>query len=309
MYALSFVDLRQLYRYAYPLYILAAGLVVAVALFGYTAMGATRWLKFGGFGMQPAEPFKLAVILFLARYFQDMQPGEISKVRTILYPFTCVLMPTALIIKQPDLGTGILVLGVMTIMLFVAGVQLWKFISAGFFVCALSPIIWSNLRDYQKKRILVFLYPDSDRLNSGYNILQSKIAIGSGGLWGKGLGQGSQSQLSFLPEHETDFIFACLAEDMGFIGVLALFLVYILIILIGLGISINARSTFGKLVAAGIMGMFFIHIFVNIGMVTGILPAVGIPLPLVSYGGTMVLSMMTGFGLLLSVNRFHGAKI
>ena len=207
-----------------------------------------------------------------------------------------------MIIKQPDLGTGMIILIIASFIFFAAGVGIKKFLIVFAGLCAFMPILWAFLREYQKKRILVFLNPELDPLGSGYNIVQSKISIGSGGLFGKGIGSGTQSQLHFLPEHQTDFIFASLSEDFGFLGGIILLTLYSLIIYVSIGIAINSKSVFGKLLAIGVISMFFSHIFINIGMVMGLVPVVGVPLPLISYGGTMMGSMLGGFALVMNVH-------
>lgn len=309
MLFIAFIDLRIIYKYSYIFYLAVFLMLIGVELFGHTAMGAKRWLGIAGFRLQPSEPAKIAVVLFLARYFHNLKADQLPKIIYLIPAIIAILLPAGLIIKQPDLGTGIVVLGVAGIMFFAAGVRKWMFGAVFAIFLAALPLIWHNLHDYQKKRVEVFINPDQDPLGSGYNIIQSKIAIGSGGFFGKGLGEGSQSHLSFLPEHQTDFIFACLSEDLGFMGGAILIILYSLMIYLCLSIAINAKNLFGKMLVTGITSIFFIHICVNIGMVTGLLPVVGIPLPLISYGGTMMASILIGFGLIINVYVHQYSKI
>ncbi len=309
MLIIAYSDIRIIYKYSYIFYAITLLLLVAVELFGHTAMGATRWLRIGGIKIQPSEPAKIAVILFLSRYFHNITSDQIKRIIYLIPPILAVLIPAALIIKQPDLGTGIVVLMISGILFFISGVRVWKFVAVFAIIAALSPVIWHKLHDYQKKRVEVFLNPDKDPLGSGYNIIQSKIAIGSGGFFGKGLGQGTQSHLSFLPEHQTDFIFACLSEDLGFVGAAFLIILYAMIIYLCLSISINCKSLFGKFLAVGIISIFFSHALINIAMVSGIMPVVGIPLPLISYGGTMMGSILIGFGVIMNIHMNQQIKL
>lgn len=302
------IDPQIIHRYAYVIYIVVVISLIMVELFGYTAMGATRWIQLGPVRLQPSEVMKIAIVLMLARYYSDNTSKNINKLVYLLPPILAVLFPAALIIKQPDLGTGVMTLLVAATIFFLVGVSIYKFALVGLAGISVLPVIWTHLHDYQKKRILIFLNPEQDKLGAGYNIIQSKIAIGSGGLWGKGIGHGTQSHLDFLPEHQTDFIFATLAEEIGFAGCAALLLVYVLIIVRCSAIAIESRSIFGKLLVLGITSIFFWHVFINIAMVTGMVPVVGVPLPLISYGGTMMGSVIIGFGLIINIyvnkNRF-----
>ena len=293
---IAFLDIRTIYKAAWILYIVILLMLIGVEILGYTAKGGTRWIDLGSIRMQPSEPAKLAVVIMLARYFHGIAEQKVDKMRYLILPIVATLLPAMLIIKQPDL------LIIAAFMFFAAGVSIKKFLIVFVGLCASTPILWTFLREYQKKRISVFLNPELDPFNSGYNIVQSKISIGSGGLFGKGLGAGTQSQLEFLPEHQTDFIFASLSEDFGFVGGMILLMLYSMIIYVSIGIAINSKSVFGKLLAIGVVSMFFSHIFVNIGMVMGLVPVVGVPLPLISYGGTMMGSMLGGFALVMNVH-------
>jgi rod shape determining protein RodA len=243
---------------------------------------------------------KISLVLALARYFHGRTYDEIGQIRFLLMPLLAITAPVILVLRQPDLGTALmLVMGGATIF-FLAGVRLWKFGIVGVLSLASVPIAWQFLRDYQKKRVLTFLDPESDPLGAGYHILQSKIALGSGGTWGKGFLQGSQSHLNFLPEKQTDFIFTMLAEELGMIGGLALIGLYMLVIAYGFIITLRCRNRFGRLNACGMTTSLFLYVFINIAMVMGLLPVVGVPLPLISYGGTVMLTVMIGLGFVIN---------
>jgi rod shape determining protein RodA len=288
-------------KWAVPVFILGLLLLAAVLLFGHVGKGAQRWLDLGFMKFQPSEIMKLIVPIMIAWYIsQHDLPVKISK---IIIAFILVLIPTLLIAEQPDLGTSLLIASSGIFVIFLAGAS-WKLIGvcAGL-ASAFAPILWIFLmRPYQKQRVLTFLNPEENPLGSGYQIIQSKIAIGSGGMDGKGWLQGTQSQLEFLPERHTDFIFAVFSEEFGFIGVTALLSVYLLIVMRGLWIAVNAEHAFTKLLAGSITLTFFVYVFVNIGMVSGLLPVVGVPLPLVSYGGTSMVTLLAGFGILMAIS-------
>lgn len=300
MIAIAIVDVRFWLRHAYTIYILSLLMLIVVEVAGHTAMGATRWLRIGPVNLQPSEFMKLALVLALARYFHTINLEDVGRVSYLLLPLLMVLVPVLLILKQPNLGTALITTMISGAIFFASGVRLWKFglVIAG--AVSSIPIAWKFMHDYQKKRVMTFLNPESDPLGDGYNIIQSKIAIGSGGLTGKGFLNGSQSQLEFLPEHQTDFIFTTFAEEFGFIGGLSMLAMFALIITMGLLIAIRCHNHFGRLVATGITTMFFVHVFINVGMNMGMLPVVGTPLPLLSYGGTILITIMIGFGFLLN---------
>ena len=293
-------DLKLIFKLAYLFYFAILILLFGVELFGSISMGAKRWIDFGFMRLQPSELTKLAIILMLARYFHQLKSDTSLQCKEIVLPIIAIILPAFLIIKQPDLGTGIITIIIAITIFFGAGLQMWYFITAGAMTIICIPIIWNIMHDYQKNRVLVFLNPEREPLGAGYNIIQSKIAIGSGGLFGKGFTQGTQSHLKFLPEHQTDFIFATLSEEFGFIGGLVLILLYSLTIFISLMIAFNCKTIFSKLVVIGVTASLFSHVFVNIAMVMGILPVVGVPLPFVSFGGTMMGSMLIGFGLVMN---------
>jgi rod shape determining protein RodA len=301
MIAVALIDFRFWLRQAYPLYGLAFLLLIYVEVAGHVGMGAQRWINIGFLQLQPSELMKISLVLALARYFHGLSYEDIGKPINVLIPTAMVLIPAGLVLMQPDLGTaGMLILG-GALIFFAAGVRIWKFalvLAAGL---SAIPIAWNFLRDYQKDRILTFLNPETDPLGAGYHILQSKIAFGSGGLFGKGFLQGSQSHLNFLPERQTDFIFTMLAEEFGLVGGLVLLGLYAILIGYGLAIGLRSRNQFGRLVAVGLAGNLFLYVFINMAMVMGLIPVVGVPLPLISYGGTAMLTVLVGFGLIMSV--------
>ncbi|MCW5750635.1 MAG: rod shape-determining protein RodA [Alphaproteobacteria bacterium] len=301
MLAIAVIDLRFWLKFAYPAYAVAVLLLVAVMVFGTIGMGARRWIDLGPFNIQPSEVMKIALILALARYFHGLTIEEVGKIRWLLIPVAMILLPAGMVMKQPDLGTALLLIMTGGIILFFAGVRLWKFALALGAGLGAIPIAWQLMHDYQRRRVLTFLDPENDPLGSGYHILQSKIALGSGHIFGKGFLQGTQAHLNFLPEKQTDFIFTTLAEEMGMAGALTLIALYVCIFAYGLAIALRARHQYGRLVAAGFTGMFFLYVFINVAMVTGLVPVVGVPLPLVSYGGTSMMTLLVGLGLLLNV--------
>lgn len=290
----------HLKRWAPWFFFVGVVLLVIVLIMGEIGKGAQRWLDLGLFRFQPSEIMKLAVPMMVAWFLSESSLPP--KMRSIAVCLVIIFVPVLLIAKQPDLGTSILVASAGIFALYFAGIR-WALIAAFGSVCAAStPIIWHFMRDYQRQRVLTMLDPESDPLGTGYHIIQSKIAIGSGGAYGKGWLNGTQSQLNFLPESSTDFIFAAYAEEFGLFGVLLLMLVYLFILVRGLLIAAQAQDTFTRLLAGALVMTFFIYVFVNIGMVTGLLPVVGVPLPLVSYGGTSVVTLMASFGILMSIH-------
>ena len=301
MIAAALVGVRRWFRIAYWTYGAILLLIVAVDLRGVVGMGAQRWIDLGIIQLQPSELMSIALVLSLGRYFHKLNEDNIGKLRHLFLPVLMIVLPTALILKEPDLGTAVVLLITGITVMFIAGVRLVVF-GAGIVSLALSvPLAWRFLRDYQKTRIYTFLDPDSDPLGAGYHILQSKIALGSGGLFGKGFLLGTQSHLSFLPEKQTDFIFTTLAEEFGLVGGMALLALYALLIAYGFAIALRSRNHFGRLVCLGVVANFFLYVFINIAMVTGLIPVVGVPLPLISYGGTAMLTVLIGVGLMMSV--------
>lgn len=302
MLCLALIDVRVWLRISYWAYLLVLVLLVIVEVMGHVGMGAQRWISVGGFVIQPSELMKIALVLALARYFHGVTLEQIGKPLILVPPLLLVAMPVGLVLMQPNLGTALLLVLGSAALFWVAGVRFWKFALAIGFGLGSIPVGWQFLHDYQKRRVYTFLDPDSDPLGAGYNIAQSKIAFGSGGLFGKGFGEGTQSQLAFLPEKHTDFIFVVLSEEFGLAGGLGLLSLYAIVIAYGFLIGLTARSQYGRLVALGLTTTFFLYLFVNVAMVSGLMPVVGIPLPLVSYGGTAMLTLLAGCGILLSVS-------
>lgn len=300
MIIIALIPSRFLLRYAYVIYGGCLVLLLLVEFVGFIGMGAQRWISLGAFNLQPSELMKLALILGLARYYHGLLQEDVSRPALILPPLAMIAAPAILILLQPNLGTAFITGAIGVAMLFAAGLYLRYFIGVGLMGISTVPIAWHFLHDYQKSRIMTFLNPEADPLGAGYNIMQSKIAIGSGGLFGKGFLQGSQGQLDFLPEKQTDFIFTMIAEEFGFTGASIVIIVYLLLIILSFLTAMRSRSHFGALISAGIGALLLLHITINIGMVMGLLPVVGVPLPLLSYGGTMQFAMMIGFGLLLN---------
>jgi len=300
MLALAQVHPAVLRRWAAPVYLAGVLMLVAVLIVGDIGKGAQRWLDLGVVRFQPSELLKVAVPMMLA-WFLSGRPLPPSAWH-ILAGAVLIAVPTLLIFLQPDLGTAVLVVGSGAMVLFLAGMSWRLILGVAVLAASLAPVLWYLLRDYQRQRVLTFLDPTTDPLGSGYHIIQSQIAIGSGGLHGKGWFNGTQSHLEFLPERTTDFIFAVLGEELGLTGALVLMTIYLVIILRGLYIASMARDTFGRLLAGGLTLIFFIYVFVNTGMVSGLLPVVGVPLPLVSYGGTSLVTIMGGFGIIMSIH-------
>ena len=313
MFLVAFVGTEKLYRRsAYFAYGVTLFLLAAVFVSGSISMGARRWLDVGFVRLQPSELMKVTLILALARYYHDRAVSVGFGLRNLAVPLVLIVLPLGLILKQPDLGTGILMTAAGMSVIFVAGLS-WKVILAALSALAASmPVIWNELHDYQRQRIETLLSPESDPLGAGYHIIQSKIAVGSGGLLGKGFMAGSQSHLDFLPERHTDFVFSVLAEEWGFVGGVVLIFMYILIILRGLFIASTAHNRFGLLAASGFITLFALQVVINIGMVIGLLPVVGIPLPLISYGGSSLITLMFAMGLIAHVSIYskrHGHSI
>lgn len=294
----TFSNIKTWIKSAYLIYAVALIMIVLVTFVGHTGMGAQRWLNLGFFHVQPSELIKIALVLALARYFAWMNSVELSQFKNYLVPGGLLLVPFGLIVAQPDLGTA-LSLGMITVgMFYIVGANKKWFLIAGILGVLALPAIWyGGLHDYQRGRIITFLNPGSDVQGAGYQIHQAKIAFGSGGMLGKGYMSGTQSQQSFLPEKQTDFIFTMLGEEFGFVGAFALLFIYSWIVIVLFWTAKTCRNRFGQLVCFGFMLNFFIYYFINIAMVLGLMPTVGVPLPLMSFGGSSLLSLMFGFGL------------
>ncbi len=298
---IAFINIKLIYKYAYLIFILSFLLLFSVELIGVFGKGATRWISFFGLSLQPSELIKITIILALARFYHDLKFEEIKSVLNLFFPFLILFLPFLLVVIQPDLGTALSIIILGVIILFVSGVRLWKF-ALGFFILILSiPLLLSFLKPYQRDRVVSFLNPEDDALGRGYQLIQSKIALGSGGLSGKGFLEGTQSYLQYLPEKQTDFIFTLIGEEFGFIGTIFIIFLFLLLISICFYISIKSYHIFGRLISIGIGTNIFIYVIMNISMVSGLMPVVGIPLPLVSYGGSAMLSIMISIGLLLNM--------
>ncbi|MEJ2393515.1 MAG: rod shape-determining protein RodA [Candidatus Thiodiazotropha sp.] len=300
MVLLAQIHPDHLRRWSPALYLIGILMLLAVILFGEHGKGAQRWLDLGLVRFQPSEMFKLTLPMTIAWFLADKRlPPTLPR---LLVAGLLTLVPVLLIAKQPDLGTALLVASAGAFSLFLAGIS-WYLIGAiGVAMAALGPLAWYLMHDYQRQRVLTFLNPESDPLGTGYHIIQSKIAIGSGGIGGKGWLNGTQSHLEFLPERHTDFIFAVISEEFGLVGVVALLSLYLFIILRGLYIATQAQDTYSRILGGALSLVFFVYLFVNAGMVSGLLPVVGVPLPLISYGGTSLVTILIGFGILMSIH-------
>jgi rod shape determining protein RodA len=298
MLVIALTPANFLLRYAYVIYALCLMLLIGVEVMGFIGMGAKRWVDIGGVNLQPSELMKLATILALARYFHSINFQDINRPLLLLPPIMLIMVPAAFILRQPNLGTATILIAVGSIIAFMAGVKARYFIVIIALGLLAAPVGWHFLHDYQKQRVMTFLHPEEDPLGAGYNIMQSMIAIGSGGFFGKGFMHGSQGQLDFLPEKHTDFIFTMLAEEFGFLGCFVILSLYMMLIGYGIAIGLRCRHVFGSLLAVGVSAMLFTHILINMMMVMGLIPVVGVPLPLLSYGGSIMISILMGFGLM-----------
>jgi rod shape determining protein RodA len=306
---ISFVNIRFWNDYSLLIFFFLILLLIAVKLFGVQSQGSKRWINLFVFNLQPSELMKIGIILFLSNYYHKISSGDVNKLKYLLYPVIALLVPFMLVLTQPDLGTALLILISGLVITWLSGVR-WRIFAylSGLFV-VLAPVAISFLKPYQKSRILTFLNPDSDPLGAGYQIIQSKIAIGSGGLFGKGFLNGSQAYLNFLPEKHTDFIFTLYSEEFGFVGSVFMVCLYFLINYRIIRIGNMTRSIFGKLYCYGFATAFFIYVSVNMSMVLGLLPIVGAPLPILSYGGSSMLAMMMGLGIVMSCSVYKNNAI
>jgi rod shape determining protein RodA len=302
MLLLAMVDVRFWFRIAYLAFGTGVLLLVAVDVTGIVAKGAQRWIDIGPIQLQPSEIMKIALILGLARWFHAAWLEDVRRPLFLVVPLLMVAAPVALVMLQPDLGTAITLISVGGTLFFAAGVRWWKFALVIAVALAALPVGWGLMHDYQRQRVLTFLNPEQDPLGSGYHIIQSKIALGSGGFWGKGYLHGSQAQLNYLPEKHTDFAFTTLAEETGFVGASSVLALFLAVVLLGIHAATKARSQFARLVIVGLSMNFAVYVVINTAMVMGLIPVVGIPLPLVSYGGTAMLTVLLGFGVLLSAD-------
>ncbi|MDR2412383.1 MAG: rod shape-determining protein RodA [Holosporales bacterium] len=309
MIVLALTDQRFWYVWAYWIYASVLALLGLVEFWGFVGMGAQRWIDLYLIQIQPSELMKGALVLALGRYYSGLMEQEACAPGAHIFPLILTFLPSLLVLRQPDLGSALILIGAGLCVIFLAGFSWKKILGAGCLGLCCFPIIWTHLHAYQRKRLLVFLHPDRDPLGAGYHLLQSKIALGSAGFWGKGFLKGTQSHLNFLPEKHTDFIFTMLCEELGFCGGLILLFLYFLLFLWGYTSSQSARGYFGRLLGNGLVFLLFLHIFVNIGMVMGLLPVVGVPLPLVSYGGSSLLATSIILGLLLNVAHHRHFRI
>lgn len=310
MLVVAMIDIRVWFQLAYPIYGVSLLLLVAVEFIGRMGKGAERWIEIGPLQLQPSELMKIALILALSRFLHGVLVEQVSRPTRLFLALLMIVIPAGLVLMQPNLGTATILILVGAGLIFLAGLS-WKIIVPVIVLAvAAVPIGWEFvLKDYQKQRVYTFLEPDLDPLGAGYNTLQSKIALGSGGVFGKGFGEGTQSRLNFLPEKQTDFIFTVLGEEFGLFGLFVLMGLYLTILTQGVLIALDTRSQFGRLVAMGICLNFLLYILINTSMSMGLIPVVGIPLPLVSYGGTALLTVLFGFGLLLSVQLHKHVEI
>ncbi|MDP2972776.1 MAG: rod shape-determining protein RodA [Deltaproteobacteria bacterium] len=302
MLIIAFVEYRFYTDFAYIIYTTAVVLLILVLGYGIITSGAQRWVKMGPLTFQPSEFVKISLIIALAKFFQRYPGREGYSLKHLAFPFFLLFLPMILILKQPDLGTAIILLLVFFSILIFVKVRWSSLITLGVIGVSILPLVWRFLKDYQKRRIITFFNPDLDPLGAGYHLIQSKIAVGSGGIIGKGFMKGTQCKLGFLPEQHTDFIFSALGEEWGLVGCFIVIGLYFLLILWGLRIAVGSKDRFGAILCFGVVAMLFWHTFINIGMVLGLMPVVGIPLPLLSYGGSFLLSTLIGIGLLLNVS-------
>ena len=308
--AAAVIDIRVWMSLAYPAYGVALALLIAVDLFGHVGLGAQRWISLGPVDLQPSELMKIALVLALARYLHGKSTEEVSKPVPLAIGLAMIGIPAIFVVLQPNLGTTLIILADGCSLLFLAGLSWWWIAPTLGAAAAAVPLAWRFvLHDYQKARVETFLDPESDALGKGWNITQAKIAIGSGGVAGKGFTEGTQSRLNFLPEKQTDFIWTSICEEFGFVGALAVLVLFGVVIFYGIQTAMSARSQFGRLVAMGVTLNFFFYIMINGLMVMGLIPVVGIPMPLLSYGGSAMLTVMLGFGLLMSVHIHRQVEI
>ena len=306
---ISFFKVKNWYKSAYLFYFTILILLFAVDFFGVTSSGSKRWINLFFINLQPSELMKIALIIFLARYYYNIPTENVTNLKYIVAPLFAILVPVLLVAQQPDLGTAVLILAGGLAVIWLTGLRIKFFLYSFFIFICLIPVGIAFLKPYQKSRILTFLDPERDALGAGYQIIQSKIALGSGGIFGKGFLQGSQSYLDYLPEKHTDFIFTLFSEEFGFVGSTALLLVYVMIIYRITAIGRQSRNNFAKLYCFGFASVFFVYVAVNMSMVLGLLPIVGAPLPIMSYGGSSMLSIMIGLGIVMSCKVYQDDEV
>ena len=308
MIIIALIDIKLIYKYSYLFFFLSLLFLFSVEIIGTFGKGAERWIRIIGISVQPSEIIKVAIIMALAKYFHNLKFDFIGKIYSILIPTFFISVPFVLVLLQPDLGTAISIFLLGVMILFIAGIRIWKFVVGVIIFFGSFPFLWNLIEPYQQKRVLSFLNPELDPLGQGYQLIQSKIALGSGGVMGKGFLEGTQSYLEYLPEKQTDFIFTLIGEEFGFIGTMFILILFGLLIIICYYIGIKSYHIFGRIICLGIACNIFIYVVLNMAMVTGLMPVVGIPLPLISYGGTAMLSIMISFGLLLNVGIHFNVK-
>jgi rod shape determining protein RodA len=302
MLGIALIDIRFIARFSWISYAVSVAMLVLVMRMGHVGKGAQRWIELGGMDWQPSEFAKITLVLALASWFHRASWERMGNPLFLIPPLIAIAVPAALILKEPNLGTAVILVAVGASVFLGAGMRWWKVVLVCVLVALAAPIAFEHLHDYQRARLVTFLNPESDPLGAGYNIIQSKIALGSGGMWGKGFLQGTQGHLDFLPEKQTDFIFTMIAEEFGLVGSLALLALLSLIVLGGMVIALRCRHQYGRLVALGITMNYFMYVFVNVAMVMGVIPVGGVPLPLISHGGSAMIMVMIGFGILMSVH-------
>ncbi len=302
MLVAALIDYRALSTYAYLLYFVALALLGALSIVGHSTMGARRWIALGFFHLEPSEVVKLALVLVMVRYLREEPPKGGIRLLQLIVPAVLVLIPVGLVLKEPDLGTALIMLAIAATLIFAGGLNLRALLGLALVGMLAAPLGWHYLKPYQRQRLVSFINPQSDPLGAGYHVIQSEIAIGSGGEWGKGFLKGTQARLNFLPEQSTDFIFSVFAEEWGFAGSLVLIGLYAALIARGVWIARHARDRFGALLAIGLAALIFWQVAINIAMACGVLPVVGLTLPLVSYGGSSLIAMMAAMGVLISIN-------
>lgn len=308
MLLIAMVDIQFWMRSAYWLYAAGVVMLIIVELIGAFGKGAQRWVSVGGMNFQPSEFMKVVLVLAMARYYHFVHASEVNRPMVLLPPLLMIAVPAVLILHQPNLGTATIVCLTGVSVMFLAGLA-WRYIIvAGVAGLSALPVIWALMHDYQRRRVFTFLDPESDPLGAGYNIMQSKIAIGSGGLFGKGFLEGSQGQLNFLPEKQTDFIFTMLNEEFGMLGGVVILSLYVILMMLSFRTARHSHSQFGRLVSGGISTVLFIHLFINCAMVMGLIPVVGVPLPFLSYGGSVLMAIMVGYGFVLNAYAYRNVS-
>ncbi len=302
MFAIAMVDIRVIARFSWPSYAMGILLLLVVMKFGHTGLGAKRWITLGGIEIQPSELIKLFLAMALASYFKRATPEQTGHLLFVLPAVLAIALPFGLILKEPNLGTAVITAAVGCAVMLAAGVRWWWFAIIAIIIAILAPVLYHHLHAYQRARIITFLNPGSDPLGAGYNIIQSKIALGSGGFFGQGYLHGTQDQLNFLPEKQTDFVFTIIAEEFGYLGSMAVLALLLAIVTLAFHTAMTCDHVYGRLVALGIGTNFFLYCFVNLSMVMGLIPVGGVPLPLISYGGSALTAVMLGFGVLQSIH-------